>query len=113
MTKANAQENHSAIDAAHLERMVFGDRDLASELLTLFLRQADMLLERMHEEPARRAQSAHVINGSARGIGAWRVAEAARQIEELPEPLEAAMAELSAAIDDVRAAVAVVLKAAA
>src|SRR6476646_5696820 len=66
------------IDLVHLSRTTFGDRALEREVLQLFDRQSSMLITRMRTAPpAAVAALAHTLNGSARGIGAWRVARAA------------------------------------
>jgi HPt (histidine-containing phosphotransfer) domain-containing protein len=70
------------IDLVHLARSTLGDRSLEREVLALFERQAVILLQRMEgAEPATLAGLAHTLKGSARGIGAWRVAAAAEQVE--------------------------------
>ena len=70
------------IDVGHLARMTWGDRALEREVLGLFCRQAELLRERMPLSDARVAgASAHTLKGSARGIGAWAVAEAAEAVE--------------------------------
>ena len=72
----------TAIDATHLDRMTLGDRALEREVLELFLRQTAMMLDRiMGAEPPVAAAAAHTLKGSARGIGAWRVAHAAETLE--------------------------------
>ena len=71
------------IDLDHLARMTLGDRSLECEVLALFDRQAGMLLGRMRDAtPAAIAATAHTLKGSARGIGAWRVAQAAEALEQ-------------------------------
>src|SRR5262245_43976549 len=71
------------IDRTHLFKMTLGDHSLEGEVLRLFERQAEMLLGRMNPaEPARVKALAHTLNGSARGIGAWRVANAALVVEK-------------------------------
>jgi HPt (histidine-containing phosphotransfer) domain-containing protein len=71
-----------AIDLAHLARMTLGDSNLEAEVLGLFQRQAELLLARMTSAPpAATAAFAHTLKGSARGIGAWRVAAAAQAVE--------------------------------
>jgi hypothetical protein len=71
-----------AIDRAHLALMTAGERDLEREVLTLFATQADILLGRMRGAvPAQTGALAHTLCGSARGIGAWKVAEAAAALE--------------------------------
>src|SRR5437588_8394462 len=66
------------IDLVHLARTTLGDRALEREVLQLFDRQSSMLIARMRTAaPAAVATLAHTLKGSARGIGAWRVARAA------------------------------------
>ncbi len=73
------------IDIGHLARTSLGDRHLELQVLQLFDRQAEMLLGCMREEadqaPAGVASAAHTLAGSARDIGAWRVAAAAEALE--------------------------------
>ena len=103
------------IDLVHLGRMTLGEKSLEAEVLALFDRQADMLLTRMRQaRPAAAAAFAHTIKGSARGIGAWRVAEAAEVVERAatdPAGLPDAVARLAAAIGEARAAIAETLAA--
>jgi len=71
-----------AIDRAHLARMTFGDEALARELLTVFDKQAALILGRMRgADAATVAALAHTLKGSALGIGAGAVAEAAAAVE--------------------------------
>ena len=78
-----------SIDLAHLARMTLGERGLEAEVLALFDRQAAVLLARMGDStPAAVAAFAHTLKGSARGIGAWRVAEAADAVEMKAGPLQ-------------------------
>ena len=104
------------IDIAHLGRMTLGDRSLEIQVLELFDRQAEMLMARMREvAPAGVASLAHTLSGSARGIGAWRVAAAAaaleRAVAEAGE-LAAAMDQLGAAVGEARLAIGAMLRAA-
>ena len=70
--------------------MTLGDRKLEKEVLELFDRQAEQLLARMHAaEPAGLARLAHTLVGSARGIGAWRVAAAAEWPDTFTSRVEA------------------------
>ena len=104
-----------AIDFTHLGRMTLGEKSLEAEVLALFDRQADMLLGRMERAaPAAAAAFAHTIKGSARGIGAWRVAEAAEAVERAatePAELTDAIARLAGAIGEARATIAKMLAA--
>jgi HPt (histidine-containing phosphotransfer) domain-containing protein len=104
------------IDLVHLQRMTLGDRSLEREVLQLFCRQADMLVARMRTAtPAVTAASAHTLKGSARGIGAWRVAAAAEAVERIATvetaKLPTALSELIAAIDETKIAIAELLRA--
>jgi hypothetical protein len=72
----------AVIDLAHLARMTLGERSLEAEVLGLFDRQAGILLARMRNAPPAAAGAfAHTLKGSALGIGAWQVAEAAAVVE--------------------------------
>jgi HPt (histidine-containing phosphotransfer) domain-containing protein len=74
------------LDLIHLARQCEGDRELEDELLGLFRLQSRALAAQVSEAlPASlesMAKSAHKLCGSALAIGAWRVAGAARGIEE-------------------------------
>lgn len=98
---ADSDRKPSVIDASHLERMTLGDRRLEREVLELFVRQTTILLTRIAgAEPPIVAAAAHTLKGSARGIGAWRVAGAADALEQAAgatDDFEDAIAELKAA----------------
>ncbi|HOV04958.1 MAG TPA: Hpt domain-containing protein [Kaistiaceae bacterium] len=100
------------IDLVHLSRHSLGNRELEQEILRLFVRQSALYLERLKVATTARAraEAAHTIKGSAKGIGAWRVARLAEAVEnppaadyamaiELMGDLEAAVAEANAYID--------------
>ena len=100
------------IDDEHLKRMTLGDRGLERDLLRIFVRQNATILDRVSvHDPVDIAAAAHTMIGSARGIGAWRVAAAAEQLaraadegdeKNLGEAIAAlkfASLEVSAAID--------------
>jgi HPt (histidine-containing phosphotransfer) domain-containing protein len=104
------------IDLVHLSRMTFGDRSLEREVLQLFERQAAMLMARMTAgNAADAARLAHTINGSARGIGAWRVAAAAASVEAVSggdgSAQNASIAELGAAVEQARTIIGELLRA--
>jgi HPt (histidine-containing phosphotransfer) domain-containing protein len=74
------------LDEEHLGRMTLGDRRLEREVLEIFVRHTatvlNLILDRVAErDPAGAAAAAHTMVGSARGVGAWRVAEAAERLE--------------------------------
>jgi hypothetical protein len=81
-TDARAR-SEPVIDFKHLSLMTLDDRELENEVLELFDRQAGMLLARMAgATPAVIAAQAHTLKGSANGIGAWDVANAAADVEQ-------------------------------
>jgi HPt (histidine-containing phosphotransfer) domain-containing protein len=96
------------IDLAHLARMTLGDAALERQVLGMFASQSAHLIEQLAALPAEAGALAHTLKGSARAIGAFRVAECA-------EALEAAIrhggncakcqVELKAAVADARAAI--------
>ena len=102
------------IDREHLARMTLGDVDLEREVLQLFDRQAMMLVARLLDAEAFAvAALAHTLKGSARGIGAWRVAQAAETLEITAEGAvdrQAAVGRLTAAVDEARAVIADMLR---
>jgi HPt (histidine-containing phosphotransfer) domain-containing protein len=101
------------IDLVHLARMTLGERSLEREVLQLFDRQSTLLLGRMRAAAcANVATLAHTLKGSARGIGAWRVARAAEALEAA-DPVEAgaALDRLTAATDEACAVIAELLRA--
>lgn len=65
------------VDRAHLERMTGGDQDLALEVLGLFREQVELWSRLLHPstETEDWGNAAHTVKGSARGIGAWPLAE--------------------------------------
>jgi HPt (histidine-containing phosphotransfer) domain-containing protein len=111
-SSADRERQPTVIDETHLERMTLGDRGLEREVLELFVRQTTIMLGRIvGADPALAAAAAHTLKGSARGVGAWRVARAAELIEsavageggtaamdEAVTELKAASLEASAAI---------------
>lgn len=104
-----------AIDRSHLTRMTFGDRSLEREVLSLFDRQAAMLIERMRgSTPAAIASLAHTLKGSASGIGADRVARSAdaAEIAAARSAGECSLAidRLAQAVDEARALIAELLR---
>ncbi|MFN3892433.1 MAG: Hpt domain-containing protein [Beijerinckiaceae bacterium] len=75
------------IDLVHLSRQSLGDRALEKELLMLFDRQAEQIIARLDSEIGNgerkwRRDLSHTLAGSARAVGALRVARAASAYEE-------------------------------
>ena len=105
------------LDLVHLSRMTLGDRDLEAEVLALFMRQSEALAERAANADASQLPPlAHTLNGSARAVGAWRVADAAERLEARAcggsSGVASALAELRQAVNDVRAVIAGILQSA-
>ena len=102
------------VDRSHLFRMTLGDHGLEGEVLRLFERQAGMLIGRMATaQPACIKALAHTLDGSARGIGAWRVSQAAQDVERTiaggNDPMPA-IGDLKAAVDEALVAIADLLR---
>jgi HPt (histidine-containing phosphotransfer) domain-containing protein len=72
------------LDLVHLSRQTLGDRHLEREVLAIFRQQARRVLFQLEAltDPSNRLEIAHALNGSAKGVGAWRVATAAEALEE-------------------------------
>lgn len=71
------------IDLAHLTRQTMNDRTLEQEVLQLFIRQARAAQGAIAQaNPTERFRIAHTLKGSARGIGAFALADCLAQIEE-------------------------------
>jgi HPt (histidine-containing phosphotransfer) domain-containing protein len=113
LSAAGSDRQHAVIDDDHLSRMTLGDRRLEREVLEIFVRQTVIMLERIAgAEPALAAAAAHTLTGSARGIGAWRVARAAEHLERVANgkfgatALDQAVEELKSATVEASAAIA-------
>jgi HPt (histidine-containing phosphotransfer) domain-containing protein len=73
------------VDLVHLSRYTLGERDLEREVLELFCTQSFVYLEQLKRSPTDKdwKDLTHTLKGSARAVGAWRVAEAAERVEPL------------------------------
>ena len=96
------------IDSGHLDRMTLGDAGLTREVLTMFSAQAAGLIGRLQSMPSDAPNLAHTLKGSARAIGAFRVADAAEALEAAirngDDPAQA-LAGLKDAVTEARAAI--------
>lgn len=72
------------IDLVHLSKYTLGNRSLENELLGLFRTQADVYLARLDgaADETEWKNAAHSLKGSARGLGAWVLAELAEEAEK-------------------------------
>jgi HPt (histidine-containing phosphotransfer) domain-containing protein len=112
---ASALEPAEPIDRAHLARMTFGDRSLEREVLQLFDRQAEILIDRMRSGDAAAVGAlAHTLKGSAASVGAVSVAAAAAAVEQAATASARGLAieKLDLAVGAVRAAIGDMLRAA-
>ena len=103
----------SPLDLDHLSRMTLGDVELEQEVLAMFAEQAVRLIAAMTALPAETGALAHKLKGSARGIGAFAVADAAAGLETAVRTGNnppRAFAALKEAVAEVRAAIATILK---
>jgi HPt (histidine-containing phosphotransfer) domain-containing protein len=97
------------IDLAHLARMTLGDAALERQVLGMFASQSASVIEKLAALPAEAGALAHTLKGSARAVGAFRVAECAEALEvairqgancaKCQVELKAAVADALAAID--------------
>lgn len=117
--RESSNEGYRAIDLIHLARQTHGDRHLETELLGLFRRQAAQIIERLSADlPADsipwRADLAHTLKGSARAIGATRVAIKAEiyevQARDGKPDLKPALSALKAAVDEACSAIGELLR---
>lgn len=107
------------VDLIHLSRQTFGDNSLEREVLALFERQSRTMLERLRNATTAKswAEAAHTLKGSALGIGAFRVAQAAEavecdQIDHLSSRAWDDLARLEQAVDETNGFIAHLLEAA-
>jgi len=90
------------VDLAHLARQTMGDRELEREVLAMFVHQSLSVRDQIVDADARqRVLLAHGLKGSARGIGAFAVADCAAVIESQPDDTRA-LKKLSTLIEEVR-----------
>jgi HPt (histidine-containing phosphotransfer) domain-containing protein len=100
------------IDLVHLARQTLGDRALEAEILDLFMVQARALVDRLSEtkDGRMRLEIAHTLKGSARAVGAFRVARAAEDCERVASADDAgwraALSGLASAVREANGAIA-------
>ena len=101
MNTTTAIMSQKPVDLVHLAKQTMGDRDLEREVLSLFVNQSSIYLKRLVEAKsgAERKMAAHTIVGSARGLGACKVAEEAAKIEANTQ-IRMDYCELTGAVDE-------------
>ncbi|MEM1285734.1 MAG: Hpt domain-containing protein [Pseudomonadota bacterium] len=69
----------AVLDLVHLTRQTFGDASLEREVLMLFVRQAKATVTALRQAKSdeERRRLFHMLKGSARGIGAFQLADMA------------------------------------
>ena len=104
------------LDLVHLSRQTLGDRVLEIELLELFDRQAGQIMARLDSalcssDRKWRHDLSHTLKGSARAIGAVKVALAAQAYEDAlavqltDGELACYVAEMKKVVDEVQLAI--------
>ena len=101
------------IDIDHLQRMTLGDAGLEREVLAMFSAQSVSLIGTLATLPTDTGALAHTLKGSARAIGAFRVADAADCLEAAirhgDDPGQA-LTELNDAVAQARAVIDAMLR---
>lgn len=100
------------LDLDHLARMTLGDAELEREVLGMFAEQSQRLVSAMAPLPFDTVALAHTLKGSARGIGAFAVADAAANLEaacRTGDNPASAFAALKEAVTEARAAIEAIL----
>jgi HPt (histidine-containing phosphotransfer) domain-containing protein len=101
------------VDLDHLEHATSGERGLEREVLQLFLKQTSQLTVALDGLPAETGALSHTLKGSARAIGAFRVADSAAALEEAVRQggdLSAALSAVQAAVAEAQAAIEALLR---
>jgi len=101
-------ERSDILDRNHLTRYTMGDEALEREVLGLFIGQLPETLDMLRRcgDGKTWLRAAHTIKGSARAVGAWKLAETAERAEhnaERAEHWERLADEIEAAVVEVRA----------
>lgn len=74
------------IDLVHLATQTMGNKDLETEILHLFSRQANQsMIEISNCDGEDRSAAAHRLASAALGVGAFEIAECAKRIESDPD----------------------------
>lgn len=85
-TRSHSPDHVRPVDLVHLAKYTMGNRELEHEVLTLFSKQSLIYLERLRNAADQQTwkEAAHTLKGSARGIGAWQVADVVARLEQHP-----------------------------
>jgi HPt (histidine-containing phosphotransfer) domain-containing protein len=104
-----ADEHAQVVDLAHLNRYTGGDPAMNGEILRLFQQQATDLAMRLQHcldggDDTGWFEAAHSMKGAARGIGAFALADAVAEAENLQPRSDRAKARAALATMKSRAA---------
>lgn len=100
--------DEAPLDLKHLSRMTLGEQSLEREVLAMFAAQAKDVAGRLAGSPANAAELAHTLKGSARSVGAFRLADALEAYEiELRGGAEVAPALETVCVEVARARTAI------
>jgi HPt (histidine-containing phosphotransfer) domain-containing protein len=99
------------LDREHLAKYTLGDASLEREVLGLFVGQVPQSLALLQASSDARSwlRAAHTIKGSARVIGAWKLAEAAARAESAAADCtrwDELVGDIAAAVQEVRGRIA-------
>jgi HPt (histidine-containing phosphotransfer) domain-containing protein len=83
--KVASEEGGSVVDFAYLEGFTAGDRQVIYEVLALFQQQAEGWVVSLRAADPGWRDVVHTIKGSARGVGANRLADACARAEAVGE----------------------------
>ena len=80
---AKAAGTDKPVDLVHLSTQTLGDRELETQVLSVFASQAGIYVKtwKAAEGAEARRRAAHSLKGAAKGIGAWNLAEIAERAE--------------------------------
>lgn len=82
---ASSAKRARPIDLSHLASQTMGDREVEREVLGMFVEQAKTVRKKIGDADMKeRLFLAHALKGSARGIGAFAIAEWASAVEDSP-----------------------------
>jgi HPt (histidine-containing phosphotransfer) domain-containing protein len=96
------QARSRPVDLVHLARQTMGDRALEQEVLALFVQQATLVRDQIvAASTIERLRLAHGLIGSARGVGAFAIADCAVEIERNPDDRQV-LKRLAGLIDEMR-----------
>ncbi len=100
---AAMEEREPAVDAARLDAVTDGDRQLARELGSLYLTTAERYCAELERatEPAEVSRIAHALKGASRNLGITAVARLAERIEKAGS-CEDVLGELRGRLEQVR-----------